>query len=90
MNNVAKNFNILVTNLSVLHNYFNSLLCLKDILKPFKKYPSRASSTIYGIRSKSKKLTNHSRLFFSHSTVIGQFVTFTISITTATAIVDQA
>jgi len=30
-----------------------------------------------GLRSKSKKLTNHSQLFFLHSTVIGQFLTFT-------------
>ncbi|KYN21241.1 hypothetical protein ALC57_06387 [Trachymyrmex cornetzi] len=39
----------------------------------------KASSTIHGVKSKSKKLTNHSRLFFSHSTVIGQFLTITSS-----------
>jgi len=31
-----------------------------------------------------KKLTNHSQLFFLHSTVISQFLTLTVSFTTAT------
>jgi len=32
-----------------------------------------------------KKLTDHIQLFFLHSTVISQFLTFTTSSTTATA-----
>jgi len=47
-------------------------------------------SMVVSVMDKSKKLTNHSRLFFSHSTVIDQFVTLTISSTIATAIVDHA
>jgi len=36
------------------------------------------------------KLTNHNRLFFLHSTVIGQFLTFTASSILLLLIVDDA